>query len=163
VQRLYERSSRTLAAASIDSDLRKAIAAHAEEHLLGDVIADALACCETRSVRQYRIGLFARLTGSGDPDREHRSVALLTPRYLVVAVTGVKRGTQVMSARLDGASIGGTPRVGGTAVVDNGISVSALWSGWTDAGAYYIGLGDDSAGLSFLQALRETAAAAKRA
>ncbi len=161
MQRLYERSSRILAAASIDPDLRAAVVAHAEEHLLGDVIADALVCCETRNVRLYRLGLLARLTGSGDPDAEHRTVALLTPRYLVVVVTGVKRGTQVMSARLDVASIAGSPRV--MAVADNGISVSALWSGWTEAGAYYIGLGDDSAGLSFLQTLRETAAAAKKA
>jgi hypothetical protein len=162
VQRLYERSSRTLAPASIEPDLRAAITAHAEEHLLGDVIADALACCETRSVRLYRVGLLARLTGSGDPDREHRTVVLLTSRYVVVAVSGVKRGTQVMSARLDGASIRGLPRIK-AAVADNGISVSALWSGWSEAGSYHIGLGDDSAGLSFRQALREAAAAAKQA
>ena len=152
MKRLYERVSRRCAATSIDMALRAEIADHAEANQLGDVIGDALACCDTRSVRLQKPGLLLRLTGSGDPDPEHRTIVLVTRRYLVVLVTGEKRGTHVRSARLDGLSVGTSPLA---AELDSGVSATGLWSGDTTGPAsFFIGLGDDEPGKSFLADLQ---------
>ncbi|MFJ8504786.1 hypothetical protein [Streptomyces avermitilis] len=50
-------------------------------------------------------GLLSRLTGSGDPDTEHRTDVVVAPRYVVVAVEGKRRGVHVRAARLDGVSL----------------------------------------------------------
>ena len=171
--KLYERATRRCAPGEIDGALQAAIAAHAEQHQLGDVLADAVRCCETRSVRVGKPGLLARLTGSGDKDAEHRTVALFTPRHLVIAVTGEVRGTHVRSARLDGVSLAdmlsadASPKLAAIAAklgADDGVSVTATWSGSTGpeaASAFFLGL-DAAEGEAFRQALTEAVAAAKQ-
>ncbi|WP_433567481.1 hypothetical protein ACQP1O_21160 [Nocardia sp. CA-151230] len=157
---LYERSSTITDTGHLDVPIRTAIATHAENNQLGDVLANARAVCETRSVRLYRNGLLARLTGSGDPDREHRTIAILTPTYLVIVVAGDKRGIHVRSARLQAISFNPNRAAG----IDSGISVVAHWSGEIASqavSAFYLGLGDDEAGQAFLIAFREAVVAAK--
>ncbi|MGI8334277.1 hypothetical protein ACRYCC_30355 [Actinomadura scrupuli] len=166
MKRQYERTSRRLDSGQVDTALRTAIAAHAQAHQLGDVLADAVAGCETRSVRLSRPGLLARLTGSGDPDTEHRSVALYTPGYLIIAITGANRGTHVRSARLDGVSVGTSAlaaQLGHVDGGDNGVSVTGLWSGETRdaATSFFLGLGADADGTAFLTDLRAAITAAK--
>lgn len=174
MDRLYERTSRQCDVVDADAALRSAIAEHAADHQLGDVLADAVSCCETRSVRLYKTSWRSRLKGLADPDTEHRTVALFTHRYLIVAVTGERRGTTVMSARLDGLSLAGSvlestlsPELLAKASMprDSGISVTAPWSGAAGAGAepgaYFIGLGDDADGRAFTERLREAVTAAK--
>jgi hypothetical protein len=39
------------------------------------MLGDARFCCETRSVRLKRPGLLSKITGSGDADTEHRTIA----------------------------------------------------------------------------------------
>ncbi|MFI1566874.1 hypothetical protein ACH4ZX_28145 [Streptomyces sp. NPDC020490] len=168
MERLYKRGSRSCGPQDIEPDTRAAIAAHAEERSLGDVLANAVACCDTVSTRLYKTGLFSRLKGMSDPDPEHRTVALFTPRHLVVAVTRASTGTTVMSARLDGMSLSGRNAVAdrfpghGSALEDSGISINAHWSRHPEYGAYYVALGDDDAGRDFLDALRKAVAAAQQ-
>ncbi|MFC0040997.1 hypothetical protein [Actinomadura rayongensis] len=161
MNRPYDRSSRAVEPAALDAALRDAIAAHAEAHQLGDVLAAARACCATRSVRRSRPGLLARLTGSGDPDREHTTVALLTPRALVIAVTGERRGLHVRSILLADASVDASPL---TAALDpGGAGVHGLWSGATEASLFHLGLGEDDAGAAFRAALVAAVTEAKTA
>jgi hypothetical protein len=167
-RKMYERSTRRCAASSLDQELRAAIAAHAEQHQLGDVVGDAVECCETRSVRLAKPGLLSRLTGSGDKDTEHRTVALYTPTYLVVATTGEVRGIHVRSARLEDVTLG---QIGGALAAkaaelgaDEGVSVTALWSGATgDQGpaAFFVAL-DHAQGDTFRSLLAEGVTSAKR-
>ena len=172
--KLYERATRRCGPGDLDRAVRAAIAAHAEQHQLGDVLAETVRCCETRSVRLRKPGLFARLTGTAVTDAEHRTVALFTRRYLVVAVTGETGATHVRSARLDDVSLSGaitagmSPELAAKAAelgADEGVSVTATWSGATgpDAtSAYFIGL-DAGEGRSFRQDLTDAVTAAKRA
>jgi hypothetical protein len=166
MKRQYERTSRRIDSGQIDPALRTAIATHAQANQLGDVLGDAIVGCETRSVRLSRPGLLARVTGSGDPDTEHRSVALYTPGYLIIAITGVNRGTHVRSARLDGVSAGTSALAAQFGQVDggdSGVSVTGLWSGETRdaATSFYLGLGGDADGKAFLTDLRAAITTAK--
>jgi hypothetical protein len=166
MKRQYERTSRRIDSGQIAPALRAAIVDHAEANQLGDVLGDVVACCETHSVRLSRPGLLARVTGSGDPDTEHHSVALYTSSYLVIAITGVNRGTHVRSARLDSVSAGTSAlaaHLGQADAWDTGVSVTGLWSGETrDATtSFYLGLGGDADGKGFLADLRAAITAAK--
>jgi hypothetical protein len=158
MNRLYERSSNRCAADALDAGLRAEIAAHADAHQLGDVLGDARFCCETRSVRAKRPGLLSRITGSGDADTEHRTIAVVTSRYLIVAIVGEKRGTHVRSIRLDAVSVGNSEVPAG---LDSGVSATGLWSGGHEAASFYLGLGDDAEGNAFLDALRVAIAETK--
>jgi hypothetical protein len=170
MNRLYARTSKRRPAAQIDAAVRAEVAAHAEAHQLGDVLGAGVSCWETRSVRLAKPGLFARLTGSGDPDTEHRTVVLVASRFLVVAVAGEKRGVQVRSARLDGVSLSrsselfravGHPADGSSQDPDFGVSITALWSGAPEAASFYLGVGDDSEGNAFLDELHAAVLQAK--
>ena len=163
MKRLYERTSRRIDAGQIEPALRAAIAAHAEANQLGDVAGDAVAGCETRSVRLSKPGLLARVTGSGDPDTEHRSVAFFTPRYLIIAITGANRGTHVRSARLDGVSATTSELAAQFGQAQDGVSITGVWSGETQdaATSFHLGLGDDPDGTAFLTALNTAIIAAK--
>lgn len=169
---MYERTSVECAPGQLEEGLRHAISAHAEANQLGNLLDDVVAGCETRSVRLYKNGLLSRLTGSGDPDTEHRTIALITRRYLVVAVTGAKRGTHVRSARLELISLSQGPAAamsqGSAPGVDSGVSVTAQWSGETlgdmaagTGASFWVGLGSDSVGRSFLDRLRGAVTEAK--
>jgi hypothetical protein len=160
MNRLYERSSSRCAADALDAGLRAEINAHAEAHQLGDVLGDARSCCDTRSVRLKRPGLLSKITGSGDNDTEHRTIAVITSRYLVVAITGEKRGTHVRSIRLDAVSVGNSELSAG---LDSGVSATGLWTGEREASSFYIGLGDDTEGTAFLDTLRGAITEAKSA
>ncbi|QKW39706.1 hypothetical protein HUT06_41465 [Actinomadura sp. NAK00032] len=157
MKRLYERSSRRTEPGALDPQVRAAIAAHAQEHLLGNVLGTARWCCVTRSVRLKRPGPLARLTGTGDPDGEHTTVALLPPTYLVVAVAGKRRGVHVRSIWLGDVSIHAPSPL----VPDTGVSATGLWSGMPEAASFHIALGDDADGKAFLTALRNAVTAAK--
>ncbi|MCC3314113.1 hypothetical protein [Nocardia africana] len=160
MKQLYARTSIMSSVERLDSTVRAAITAHAEVNSLGDVLTSATTVCETRSVRLYRNGLLAKVTGSGDPDREHRTIAMIIPACLVIAVVGEKRGIHVRSARLEAISL----NPGIAAALDSGISVVAHWSGQMahDAPAgFFLGLGNDEDGRAFLGKFREAVAGAK--
>lgn len=157
MKRLYERSSRRSEPGALDPEVRAAIAAHAQEHLLGNALGTARWCCVTRSVRLRRPGPLARLTGSGDPDGEHTTVALLLPTYLVVAVAGKRRGVHVRSIWLGDVVLDALPPL----VPDTGISATGPWSGMPEAASFHLALGGDAAGKDFLTALRDAVTAAK--
>lgn len=160
VKQLYERHSAAVPPDRLDTTLLAAIEAHAEQHQLGGVLAKVTAACETHSVRRHRNGLIATITGTGDPDREHRTLALLTPHHLVIAVTGERRGIHVRSARLETITV----RTDVVGTIDSGISLAARWSGATaDQGnaEFYLGLGDDPIGHTFTTRLLAAVTSAK--
>ncbi|MFJ4283927.1 hypothetical protein [Streptomyces massasporeus] len=166
--RLYRRDSTYCEPDDIEPKLREAIAAHAQACSLGDVLANTVACCLTVSTRIHKPSLRSRLTGMTDPDPEHRTLALFTPRWLVVTVTRASTGTTVLSARLDGvtlaersALIARSPR-NAQLPEDTGVSITAQWSGHGETGSYHVALGDDADGEFFLQALRRAVAEAKQ-
>src|SRR5579859_8064205 len=94
----YTRVTRECAVGELKPELLAAIRAYAQAHELGQVEADALLCCETRSERKKK-GFLASL-GGGDPDALNQVGLILTPQWLVWARNGARSGTVVSAARL---------------------------------------------------------------
>lgn len=166
--KLYRRDSCYFEPEDIEPGLREAVAAHAEACSLGDVLANAVACCLTVSTRTCKPGLRSRFKGMADSDPEYRTLALFTPRWLVVTVTGASTRTTVLSARLDGVTLAEysalivrSPR-NAQLPEDSGVSITAQWSGHGETGSYHVALGDDADGEFFLQALRRAVTEAKQ-
>ncbi|MGW2836035.1 hypothetical protein [Streptomyces sp. NPDC001286] len=161
---MYDCTSRACAVTDLDPALRGALAAHMESQLLGDLETATASCCQVHRVRTARPSLLSRALGSGDQDREHHVTALLTASHLVIARSGAKYGVTVISAPLRDIAFqhihqeflnrAGVPG-------DSGISLHAHWSGFPEAGSYFLPIGDDSAGKAFRQALTEAVADAK--
>ncbi|MFI9825915.1 hypothetical protein ACIHFC_37040 [Streptomyces sp. NPDC052013] len=136
-----------------------------ENQLLGDPETEAVACCQTHRVRIAKPGLLSRMLGSADPDREHDVTALLTTSHLAIARSGAKYGTTVISAPLRDIGFQHIHQeflVQAGALDDSGMSLHARWSGFPEAGSYFLPLGDDPAGTAFRQALTEAIAHAKQ-
>ncbi|GIM93222.1 hypothetical protein [Paractinoplanes toevensis] len=157
-QRLYNRSSRTIAVADVPPDVLAAIEAHAAERLLDPITETAVACVATLSKSLRKPGLFARL-GGRMPEAEHQTFAVLIPTTLVVATAGDQRGITVLSTRLADVDLVG--QTDPAYAVDSSIHVRGRWGG-PDVGSYVVALGDDPAGQAFHAALRTAVAAAKR-
>ncbi|MEU6084683.1 hypothetical protein [Streptomyces sp. NPDC047108] len=154
----YKRAGRTYDVDRIDASLRAAIAAHAEGHQLGDVLGRTALCFETDSVRLRKPGLFARLMGTADPDTSHRTLTLVAPPFVVVVVTGERRGVHVRSARLDAVSLDESPFPGG---IDKGVRIAGMWSGSSEGASFFLGVGDDAEGRRLLDTLRTAVTEAK--
>ena len=157
-KQLYERSSQSRTFADLAPDVRAALAARAECDLLPDLESGAISCCETRSKRLFRNGLFSRLTGTAIKDTETLSVTVLTKQHLLILVRGDHHGTSVLSAPLRDMKIGGHPQLPASArdsIIDTGFSVWARWSQFSESGSYHIAVGDDPAGNAFREALRQ--------
>ncbi|MGI5372673.1 hypothetical protein ACQEV2_00015 [Streptomyces sp. CA-251387] len=157
-EQLYDRTSRACAIGDLDPRLRTMLLAAAETELLSDVEATAVGCVETRSVPRRRPGVFARLLGGGAL-RETLTAAVLLPRHLLVAVTDMRAGTTTAHAgRLADMTV---TEVDQRLAVDSGVSVFTRWSNRAEAESMHIALGDDPAGVSFKDMLRQAVRAAK--
>ncbi|WP_149259374.1 hypothetical protein [Actinomadura sp. K4S16] len=157
---MYDRTSRECSVNGLDPALRSALAGHMELEALGTLRGEEV-CCQTLSVRRGRPGLLSRVLKSADPDREHRTTAVLTEHHLIVARSGEGGATTVLSAPLRGMGfddISQTLSAHGEA----GVSLRARWSGRPVAGSYFVALGDDQAGRAFRDALTKAVAKAKQ-
>jgi hypothetical protein len=142
----YERSTTRTTYERLPEPVRAALVERAAAAQLS-VPADAPAFV-TASRRLKRPGLFARMTGSSDPDTEHLTVMVLGRRDILVATMGEKRGTAVLTARLEDVEAGaleGRLRESGLAMPDDGVSVTGFPAtgegGVAARGSFYVGLG----------------------
>jgi hypothetical protein len=157
-ERLYDRSSRTIAVSDIRPDVLAKIEAHTAERLLEPVAETAVACVATHSVSLRKPGFLARL-GGRKSEAEHDTFAVLTPTTLITATTGEQRGTTVLSTRL--ADVDLIEQTNPAYAIDSSIHVRGRWGG-SEASSYVVALGDDPAGQEFHAALRTAVAAVKR-
>jgi hypothetical protein len=149
----YIRSTRECAFNQVQPALYAAIRQHAEENQLGNLEAKALACVETRNERKRSSGLFSRLLGSSDPDPLHYTAAVVTPKWLIWASSGAKRGTTVLSARLTDVQVRNYDM--NQLVEDSGLVVNGLLRGATEKAEAFIGLGPEPAAEDFKRIVRE--------
>jgi hypothetical protein len=153
----YERSTSETSLDRLPSQLRGAIAAHADARdLTLDPVAPAFL---TRSRRLRRPGRLARMTGTADRDTEHLTALVLGGRDVVVATYGAARGTAVLSARLEDVDVGDLPLP-----VDDGVSITGFATsveGHAARGAFFVGLGPPR-GDAAREALRAAVRVAKR-
>jgi hypothetical protein len=134
---------------------------HLDTYNLGPILDNSLMCVETVSDKKKK-GLF----GGGD-SRVVVSI-VLTPRWLVWAVSGDKTGTGVLSAQLRDASI--TDYASSEfykMVPDNGIQVTAAFTGTlagstAERGTMFIPLGDESVAQRFKEMVIKAAQESKK-
>ena len=156
----YERSTTATSLDRLPEPLRRAALERAEAALIE--LPGNAAVFLTHSVRTRRRGLLGRLAG-GDPDAEHAVALILTARDVLVAIHGEKRGTSVLTARLEDCEISDLSALQAAAgVADTGVSLTGFpGSGEPGAGpaSFWIGLGppDGDAARAALTAAIRTA------
>jgi hypothetical protein len=143
-------------------------AVRAKAESLQLTVADDAQAYLTRSRRLKRIGLFGKVTGTADPDKEHLTALVIGGRDVLVCVSGDKRGTTVMSTRLEDTDLRALAdrlSVVGGKLPDDGMSVNGFpvsSEGTTGRGSLWVGLGPpegDAAHAALEAAIRSAKAA----
>ncbi|MFG2441207.1 hypothetical protein [Streptomyces sp. NPDC048508] len=143
MKQLYERTSRTRTASEMDKFTRAAIGAHAEEYQLNNLIPSTLHYFEINSVRIHKPGLLARLTGLNDSDAIFRTLVIVGSNYLVIVISGHKKGINVLSAALDSIVIDAPSSA---ASIENGFHIRGSWTNDEDFAPFYLGISNDPEG-----------------
>lgn len=149
----YDRTTRSFDLANIPSDVLADMRRVAERFGAGGFEADVRACCETRSTKKKK-GFFGSF-GSGDPDPEHTTLAVLTTRWLIWSRRGSKSGIVTSMAALKEIALEdfAAARLG-----DHGLEVFGFVNGSTEKVHAFIGLGRDPDGLDFKKAVESALA-----
>ena len=134
----YERTTTDTTLERLPEAIRAALSERIETALLS--IPDDAPAFLTTSRRVRKGGLLSRMTGSADPDTEHDTAFVVGPGDLLVATHGERRGTAVLSARLEDLQVGSLlPQLAGDGMDVTGFAVSGPDGG--GPGSYHIGLG----------------------
>ena len=94
----YRRITRECSLGQLRPELLHAVREYFQQHRLGDLETESLACCETISEKKG-IGRLASLLGD-DPDTIAYTGILLTSQWLIWARSGDQSGTVVTGANL---------------------------------------------------------------
>ena len=139
----YERSTTAMTLGTLPEPLRTAITDEAEALQL-TVAPDAQAFLTLSRQAKKKGGLFGRMMGSVDPDHEHLTATVIGAKDLLVARSGEKSGTQVLTARLTDVDLrsGISPETYAAAGIaaGDGMSVNGFRRGG-DLVSFYVGLG----------------------
>lgn len=163
---MYRRSTRETSLASLPPALADALARHAAAHQLA---LDGARLWLTHSENPPAEGFLGKLLGRRanpvDPDVAHDTVLVLHRTQLLVATSGEKRGTAVLSVPLLQASVSrGSPLPAGFASVpgaNDGLSVSGFPGEHGRPGSYFVGLGPEPDAAECERAVTAAIAAAK--
>ena len=151
----YRRSTRECNFEQLRPEIVTALRDHIQRYELGDVERETLICCETTNERIKKPGLFDRLIG-GDLGPVHYVGIVVTPRYLIWARSGTKDGVTVLSARLRECEVldyANTPQA--QLMPDTGLEVTAMFTGATQRGQTFIGLGPEPSAQNLRQILKQ--------
>lgn len=132
-----------------------AINQHIEQYNLGPILSDSLMGIQTDSEKAKR-GLF------GTAERVSMG-AVVTPRWLVWAVTGTKTKPMALSAQLINVTVQDYAQTPFAKMVpDSGVQVSGLFTDASEPASAFIGLDDGAAGQRFRKILIKAAQDAKK-
>jgi hypothetical protein len=143
----YERSTTSTSLDRLPEAIRAAVLARAEASQL--TLAEDASAFLTQSRRLRKPGLFARLTGTGDPDTEHLTAVVLGAKDVLVATHGERRGTAVLAARLEDIDVGSALDHRAAEMGDDGVTVTGFPTsvgGATGRGSFFVGLGPPDGG-----------------
>jgi len=128
---------------------------HIELYNLGSILLDALMCIQTDSEKAKK-GLF------GSAAIVHQG-AVVTPRWIVWAVSGTKMQTAVLSAQLRDVVVMDYAQTQFAKMVpDSGIEVSGKFTDVSENGSAFIGLDEEIAGRKFKETVIQAAQDAKK-
>ena len=153
----WKRVTKEVPFEALPSEIVSAINAHVEQYNLGPILSDALMCIQTDSEKAKK-GLF----GGAET---MRAGVVVTPRWLVWAISGTKRniGAAVLSAQLINITVqdyAQTPFV--KMVPDAGIQVSGMFTDVSENAGAFIGLDEGPAGKKFRDVVIKAAQDAKK-
>ena len=135
-------------------ELAGAIRQHIEQYNLGDILSDALMCIQTDS-EKVKKGLFggAEVVYTG---------AVITPRWLLWAVSGTKTQAAVLSALLLDIVVQDYAQTPFAKMVpDSGLNVSGKFTDVSENGSAFIGLDESPAARRFKETVIDAVQIAK--
>lgn len=151
----WKRTTREVTFDQFPADLKTEIQKHIEFYNLGDILSDALICVQTTS-EKTRKGLF------GSAEIVHQGV-VLTPRWLLWAVSGTKAAPAALSALLTDIIVRDFARTQFAKLApDSGIEVTGKLTDVAENGSAFIGLEDNLTGRKFTQAAIDAVQSAKK-
>lgn len=151
----WKRMSKEVMFESLRPELVDAIRKHIEQYNLGSILTDTLMCMQTDS-EKVKKGLF------GSAETVYMGV-VLTPHWLIWAVSGTKTQTAVLSAQLRDIVVQDymqTPFA--KMVADSGISVSGRFTDVPENGSAFIGLDESGAAGKFKESMIKAVQDAKK-
>ena len=152
----YNRSSQEIKIEDLKPEIKDVIAKHLEQYNLGPLLNDAFFCIETRSDK-IKKGLFA-----GPLPKLVISMEILTPRWLIQVLQIDTQPAYANSAQLRDLAISDyekNPMY--SRLPDNGLEVTGMFTGSSESGTRFFGLGKEDAGEKFKSLLIEAVQKAK--
>ena len=151
----WKRQTKVVSLERLPSEMDSAIQRHIERYNLGPILPDVLMCIQTDSEKPKK-GLFGKA-------ETLNMVAIVTPRWLVWAMTGTKTETAVLSAQLIHITVQDYAQTPFARMVpDSGIEVSGTFTDAGESASAFIGLEESDAGQRFRGILIKAAADAKK-
>lgn len=163
---MYRRETREVPLFALPAPLGAALAEHAAKHQL---TLDGARAWLTRSENPPAEGFVGRLLGRRanpvDPDAEHYGVLLLVATHVLVATSGEKRGTTVLSLPLMQASFSrgaaAPAAIAATLEVGEGFTLTGFPGTVGRPGTHFVGLGAGECGEACARAVEEAIVRAK--
>lgn len=157
-KRIFERTSRACDLLHMTPELTDAIKAWAMEEERTELLADAVAGCETAS-RALKRGFAARLLNA---PKEQLCGMLLTPAWLIWATKPDDGSPFVVAVRLADAEVKDYVKQPDFELVpDEGVQVFGFIGHSSERGTVFLGLGEDPDGQAFKEKLLATWRAAR--
>ena len=152
----YHRTTRECAVSELRPELRQAIERHFQEHGLGDLASEILACCETTAEKKNTPQLLAWLQGG--LDTTVHTAMLLTPQWLIWVRSGDRSGLGLTAAQLTMIQV---KPYRSFLTGDTGIELAGYVGDSAKRMRGLIGTGDDPAAQKFCEAVQQEIARVK--
>ena len=151
----WRRTTKEISLEALPTEIMMAINKHIEQYNLGPILSDALLCIQTDSEKGKK-GLFGGV-------ETMRAGIIVTPRWLIWAVSGTKTPMAVLSAQLRNVTLqdyAQTPFV--KMIPDAGIQVDGIFTDVSENIGTFIGLDDGPASRKFKAIVLQVAQDAKK-
>ena len=151
----WKRATKEISFEELPAEMASVIGEHIRQYNLGPILSDALMCIQTDSEKAKK-GLF------GGAERV-RVAAVLTPRWLVWAISGSKTKNTALSAQLINLTVQDYAQTSFAKMVpDSGIEVSGMFTDAREPASAFIGLDEGIAARKFREAVIKAAQDAKK-
>ena len=151
----WKRVTKAVSFEGLPPEMASVIRDHIEQYNLGPILSDALMCIQTDSEKPKK-GLFGTAESV-------QMGAVVTPRWLVWAVSGTKTKPTALSAQLINLTVQDYAQTPFAKMMpDSGIEVSGLFTDASEPASAFIGLDQSSAAQKFREALIKAVQDAKK-
>ncbi len=151
----WKRSTKEVRFEDLTPEMVGEVRKHIELYNLGPILSDVLMCVQTDSEKTKK-GLF------GSAEVVHQGV-IVTPRWMVWAVSGTKTRTTVLSAQLKDVAIQDYAQTQFAKMIpDSGIEVSGRFTDASENTSAFIGLDESAVGKRFKETAIRAAQDAKK-